>query len=316
MDAWREFVRGKRGKHDVQEFNLHLMDNILSLHHALRNHTYIHGAYAAFNISDPKPRNIHKARVRDRLLHHALHRLLYPFFDKTFIADSFSCRLNKGKHRAMNRFRGYAYGVSRNHTRTCWVLKCDIKRFFANVDHAALGSILREYIPDNHILWLLNRVIDSFSSTRVGVGLPLGNLTSQLLVNVYMNKFDQFVKHKLHARYYIRYADDFVIFSEDKEHLEKLISQIGKFLRDQLKLVLHPQKVFIKTLASGVDFLGWIHFSDCRTLRTTTRRRMIQRVSSHPTAGTVDSYSGLLQHGNAYALQKQVSTLFDMVPRV
>ena len=215
LEAWKEFIRGKRGKKDVQEFQLNLMGDILDLHHNLANHTYKHGPYQAFNINDPKPRKIHKAPVRDRLLHHAIHRQLYPFFDRVFIADSFSCRLGKGSHKAINRFRSFIYQVSRNHTRTCWILKCDIRKFFENIDHEILFRILRDYIPDGNILWLLGQIIDSFHS-RSDVGLPLGNLTSQLFVNIYMNKFDQFVKHKLKIKYYIRYSDDFVIISEDK----------------------------------------------------------------------------------------------------
>jgi retron-type reverse transcriptase len=127
LEAWREFLPGKRGKRDVQEFQLHLMDNILSLRADLINGTYRHGGYQAFKISDPKPRDIHKASVRDRLVHHAIYRQLYPFFDKTFIADSFSCRNQKGTHAAINRFRTFAYVVSKNDMRTCWVLQCDIR---------------------------------------------------------------------------------------------------------------------------------------------------------------------------------------------
>ncbi len=181
LAAWEEFVSGKRGKRDVQEFSLRLMDNIFLLHSDLASRTYMHGGYVAFNISDPKPRNIHKAMVRDRLLHHAVYRILYPFFDRTFVSDSFSCRLGKGTHKALNRFRTFADQASRNHTRTCWVLKCDIRKFFANIDHDILKHILAGYIPDKDILWLLGRVIDSFYSTRPSIGLPLGNLTSQLL---------------------------------------------------------------------------------------------------------------------------------------
>ena len=136
--AWKEFMRGKKNKKDVQEFQLHLMDNILALHQDLKNKTYKHGGYMAFNISDPKPRNIHKATVRDRLLHHAIYRILYPYFDKKFIHDSYSCRINKGTHKAINKFREYGRKVSKNNTKTCFVLKCDIRKFFANIDHKIL----------------------------------------------------------------------------------------------------------------------------------------------------------------------------------
>ena len=303
LEAWCEFIKGKRGKKDVQEFSLRLMDNILELHRDLSTHTYQHGGYQAFNISDPKPRNIHKAAVRDRLLHHAIYRVLYPFFDKTFIADSYSCRLGKGTHKAINRFRSLAYKVSRNNTHTCWILKCDIKKFFENIDHEVLRNILHQYISDERVLVLLSEVIDSFSSLRKGVGLPLGNLTSQIFVNIYMNEFDQFVKHKLKARYYIRYADDFIILSEGRRQLENLIFPIHQFLNHKLKLELHSDKIFVKTLASGVDFLGWVHFLDYRVLRTTTRRRMFRRIKISTVTETLNSYLGLLGHGNAQKLK-------------
>lgn len=306
VEAWGEFVRGKRGRRDVQEFGMHLMDTIFALHADLIHHTYRHGGYQAFNISDPKPRNIHKASVRDRLVHHALYRILYPFFERTFVADSYSCRLEKGTHKALDRFRAFSYNVSKNHTRTVWILKCDIRKFFASIDQTILMDILRIYIPDDEILWLLQEIIGSFSSTVPGVGLPLGNLTSQLLVNVYMNQFDQFMKHRLGVGYYVRYADDFVILSHDREWLYRLISQVDIFLRDRLRLTLHPDKVFIKTLSSGVDFLGWVHFPDHRVLRTATKWRMMKRLALYPTPESFASYRGLLQHGDTYKIQRAI----------
>lgn len=305
LEAWKEFVRGKRNKKDVQEFLFHLMDYTLSLHCDLNNHTYRHGSYQAFNISDPKPRNIHKASVRDRLLHHAIYRILYPFFDKTFISDSFSCRLEKGTHKALNRFRQFAHKASQNNTRTCWILKCDIKKFFASIDHQILLDILDSYISDKWIIWLLKEIIESFSA-KPGVGLPLGNLTSQLFVSVYMNEFDQFVKHKLKIRYYIRYADDFVILSGNKEYLENLIFPMNKFLFEELKLQLHPNKVSIKTLNSGIDFLGWVNFPYHRILRTATKRRMIRRIAESSMSETSNSYLGLLRHGNTKKLKNKL----------
>ena len=309
LEAWREFVRGKRKRKDVQEFELRLMDNILSLHKDLREKTYIHSDYEAFNISDPKPRSIHKASVRDRLLHHALYRILYPFFDTTFISGSFSCRKNKGSHKALDRFTALAYSVSHNHTRTLWVLKCDVRKFFASIDHKRLVRILEERIVDTDILWLLSKIISSFYAKEEGVGLPLGNLTSQLLVNIYMNEFDQFVKHALKVKAYVRYADDFVLLSTDKVELEQLLSRIEEFLRSDLRLELHPDKVSIHTLASGIDFLGWLHFPDHRVLRTTSKRRMLRLLEEEGKEERVQSYLGLLKHGNSYKLRKQVESL-------
>lgn len=317
LEAWKEFAKGKRNKKDVQEFSLKLMDNLFSLHDDLSNHTYKHGGYQAFKINDPKPRDIHKATVRDRLLHHAIYRKLYPFFDKTFIADSYSCRIGKGTHKAIDKFRKFSCKVSKNNTRNCCILKCDIRKFFANIDHEILLEILAEYIPDKKIILLLEDIVGSFS-VKPGVGLPLGNLTSQLLVNIYMNKFDQFVKHKMKAKYYIRYADDFVFLSEDEKLLKDYISAAEKFLRDELKLELHPDKVFIKTLSSGVDFLGMVNFFDHWILRTNTKRRMMKKlhsrhmdlksglISEESFNQSLQSYLGMLKHCNGYRVECEI----------
>jgi retron-type reverse transcriptase len=305
--SWREFLKHKRGRKDVQEFGVHLTDNILALHRDLIDKTYQHGGYTAFRINDPKPRDIHKAEVRDRHLHHALYNVLYPYFDPKFIFDSYSCRRNKGMHRAIDRFREFARKVSRNHTRTAWVLKCDIRKFFANIDHGILIDILRKHQLDEETISLLNRVIVSFhTKDRPGKGLPLGNLTSQLLVNVYMNEFDHYMKRVLKAKHYIRYADDFVILHEDRTYLEEILPEIATFLETKLGLSLHSNKVFIKTIASGVDFLGWVHFPHHRVLRTSTKRRMQRNLKEKVTLGVIASYHGVLSHGNTYKLRKVV----------
>lgn len=311
LDAWKEFICGKRSRRDVQEFEIDLMSNILSLHRDLITKQYRHSAYEAFNISDPKPRNIHKASVRDRLLHHALYRVMYPFFDKTFVPDSYSCRIGKGTHKAIQQFQRFAYQASNNHAKTVWALKCDIKKFFANIDHVVLLTILKQYIPNRDIVWLLDNIISSFQ-TGSGKGLPLGNLTSQLFVNIYMNEFDQFVKQQLKVKYYIRYADDFVILSTDKNWLITLVPVVQQYLAENLSLDLHPNKVSIQTLAGGVDFLGWVHLPAHRVLRTATKRRMRRRIIKHPTNETMQSYLGMLQHGDAYALRADVLNTYGL----
>jgi retron-type reverse transcriptase len=308
--AWQEFIRGKKSKPDVELFSRELMDNIIALQESLANKTYRHGDYESFFINDPKRRHIHKASVRDRLVHHAVYRLLYPFFDRTFIADSYSCRLDKGTHRAVNRFRQFVYKVSENNTKTCWILKCDIRKFFASIDHDILLNILKEYISDEDIIWLLENIIGSFNCPLdkggrrgIFIGLPLGNLTSQLFANVYMNEFDQWVKHWLRTKYYIRYSDDFVFLSSDKNELADIIPHIRRFLNQELKLNLHPDKISLKTIASGVDFLGWVNFPDYRLLRKTTRCRMLARIEKNPMPETLQSYLGLLKHGNTFKIQ-------------
>lgn len=314
LEAWQEFVCGKRSRKDVQEFERNLMQNIIKLHNDLSAKTYKHSVYHAFNISDPKPRNIHKAAVRDRLLHHALYRKLYPLFDKTFIAHSYSCRVGKGMHKALDTFRSFSFQVSKNHTKTVWVLKCDIRKFFASIDHAVLSEIVADHISDKDIRSLLLEIIDSFNSGLKGTGLPLGNLTSQLLVNVYMNKFDLFVKQKLKIKHYIRYADDFCILSPNKEWLKDLVPKIQSFLWQELRLKLHPAKISIGTVASGVDFLGWVHFPDHRVLRTTTKKRAFRGIrNKRGSTASVQSYLGILRHGNAHKIAGQVRKFAERI---
>ena len=287
------------------------MDNILKIYQEFLDKTYRHGGYQAFKINDPKTRDIHKASVRDRLIHHAIYRILYPYFDRKFIHDSYSCRIGKGMHRAINRFRDFGRKVSINNTRTVWILKCDIRKFFASIDHKILKNILKRYIQDKDVLWLLSQIIDSYYEFgKENIGLPLGNLTSQLLINIYLNGFDQFIKRKLKAKYYLRYADDFVIFSADKKWLGQILPEIKDFLEEELKLTLHPDKVYIKTLSSGVDFLGWVHFFNHRVLRNSTKWRMYRRIFDHPVNETYQSYLGLLQHGNSWKIKQLLEVLY------
>jgi RNA-directed DNA polymerase len=304
LKAWREFEKGKKNKKDVSIFSLNLSKNIFDLHNDLVCKRYQHGTYESFKINDPKPRDIHKAMVRDRLLHHAIYRILYPHIDKKFIYDSYSCRNFKGTHKAMIRLNKFFLKASKSNSKTCCVLKCDIRKFFASIDSEILLKILRKFIADEEVINLIKIVVDSFESTGKGKGLPLGNLTSQLLVNIYMNEFDQWIKHTMKIKWYVRYADDFVILSRDRNLLAELVLKISEFLDVYLKLILHPEKVHIKTFSSGVDFLGWVHFPNRRTLRTTTKKRMFKKLKvSEENKNILQSYLGLLSHGDTWKIQ-------------
>ena len=308
-EAWREFVRGKKLKKDVAEFSLNLSQNIFQLHDDLRSKTYQHGGYKAFQINDPKPRSIHKATVRDRLLHHAIYRVLYWHFDLKFVYDSYSCRYGKGTHRALNRFNQFVCQVSESDSRVCWILKCDVRKFFASIDQITLIEVVKKHISDPNTVWLIERVVESFQSTGPSKGLPLGNLTSQLLVNVYMNDFDQFAKHVLKQRYYLRYADDFVFMSHDRGGLLEVLSLVRGFLEEKLKLTLHSDKIFLQTATSGVDFLGWVNFPNHRVLRTTTKERMFRKLKDANNKPEVtQSYLGLLGQGNTHKLQSKINS--------
>lgn len=307
--SFKEFEKGKKYKPDVAEFKSRLVENLSSIHFDMLSQKYKHNGYFHFKISDPKPRDIHKASVRDRIVHHALYLALYPHFDPKFIFDSYSCRLNKGTHKAIRKFEYITRAESCNYTKTIWVLKCDIRKCFASVDKEVLKSILRRHIICPKTMSVICSVIDSFD--LFGKGIPLGNLTSQLFINIYLNEFDQWMKREVKVKKYIRYADDFVIISTDKKELEMLLPRMQDFLEKELKFQMHPNKVFIQKIHSGVDFLGWVHFPKHRVLRTKTKKRMFKNILTNPIKSVIFSYLGLLSHGNTYKLQKKVHSMVE-----
>lgn len=311
FQAWNDFRSGKKKKRDVILFERFLEDNLFNLHLTLKNKTYKHGGYHSFYVHDPKLRHIHKATVTDRVIHHLLYKYLYNLFDRHFIYDSYSCRLEKGTHKGVNRLAYFARKVSKNYTKSCWALKLDIKKFFASVDHEVLLKLLKRKIKDQDILWLFTQVINSFSSDRgVGKGVPLGNLTSQVFSNIYMDELDQFIKHKLKVRYYLRYADDFLILSSNKELLSRLIVPIEEFLKEELKLELHPKKIIFRKLDWGTDFLGYIVLPHYRLPRTKTRRRIFERlkekIGSENFNLSLQSYLGYLSHAESFRLTQEL----------
>lgn len=319
FNAWIEFRKGKRDKEDVQLFERNLEDNLFQLYVDLKNKTYRHSSYQSFYVNDPKQRHIHKASIRDRVVHHLLYKYLYELFDRGFIYDSYSCRLEKGTHKAIIRLEKLVRKISRNYTRPCWVVKCDVKKFFASIDHEILIKLLKTRVSDTYILQLLKEVIYSFSSDgRKGKGIPLGNLTSQVFANIYLNGLDQFIKHTLMIKYYLRYADDFLIISTKKEELETYIKLISAFLEEKLKLELHPRKIIFRNLYWGIDFLGYIVLPYYILPRTKTKRRIFKKIertiqsykkeeiSCETLHQSIQSYLGYLSHANTYKLSNNL----------
>jgi len=306
--SWCEFQKDKHNRFDVQFFWRHLEDNLFSLHSELKNKTYQHSDYTSFCITDPKSRHIHKACVRDRIVHHAIYRVLYPIFNPIFVDDSYSCRNKKGTHKAVKRLEKFSRIVSKNYTKPCWTLKCDIKKYFSSVNHQVLYDLIKRNLKDKQVLWLISEIISSFHSEiqrereRVKRGVPIGNLTSQLFANIYLNELDQFVKHRLKVKFYLRYCDDFVILENDLVELEKLIPEIKYFLYSKLKLELHPNKIIIRKLNQGIDFLGYVVLPHYRVLRTKTKRRMLKKANE----GNMQSYLGLIKHCSSYGLRQKL----------
>ena len=322
LRAWLEFRRGKRSKPDVQNFEFNLESNLVKLQEELLAGTYRHDSYQSFLISDPKLRHIHKASVRDRLLHQAIFRVLYPIFDTGFIFDSFSCRLNKGTHLAVSKLEKFLKKSSQNNHRPIFALKCDVKKFFDSINHEKLLYLIKRKIKCQKSLWLIERVIYSFENTK-GVGLPLGNVTSQLFANIYLNEFDQFIKRHLKVKHYLRYCDDFIILNPDQEALKSIIQPIRKFLNQRLNLNLHENKITLKKYTEGVDFLGYVVLFHHRILRTKTKRRIFKKIilkKSELERGlitlksfnqTLQSYFGVLTHCRGFKLSHKIKGFME-----
>ena len=320
FSAWQEFCRGKKKRIDVQQFEFNLEDNLFQLHQELKAKTYQHSHYTPFYIQDPKLRRIHKANIYDRVLHQAIFRVLYLIFDNAFIFDSYSCRLNKGTHRAVNRLEKFARKLSKNNHKNIFALKCDIKKFFDSVDQEILLALIKKKIKDNNTLWLIEKIIKSFKKER-NKGLPLGNVTSQLFANIYLNELDQFVKRKLKIRYYLRYCDDFVILGETKEYLSELVYLIDKFLKQKLKLTLHSDKIIMKKYHQGIDFLGYVVLPHYRALRIKNKRRMFKKIkkkhqdleanliSKKSFNQSLQSYFGVLKHCQGHKIKKKIEEI-------
>jgi len=319
--AWNEFKKGKENKLDVQQFFLQLENNIFALWRKIKNREYQHSKYINFHICDPKLRNINKAEVVDRVLHHSIVKHIEPLFERSFIFDSYSSRNGKGTHRAVKRLKKFCLMLTRNKTRTAWSLKCDIKKFFDSIDHEILLSLIGEKIKDKKLLNIIEEIIRSYNK-KTEKGIPLGNLTSQLFSNVYLNQFDHFVKRELRIKYYLRYADDFVILSEEKERLEKLAPILGNFLKTKLKLKLHPDKIFIRKIHQGIDFLGYVIFPNYIILRTKTKRRMLRKlskkkedlsnniISEESFSQSLQSHLGVLEHCKGFGIKKELESLY------
>lgn len=323
FQSWDQFKRGKRKRKDIQIFERNLEDHIFQLHHELLTFQYEAGSYDHFYVTDPKQRHISKAQVRDRLVHQMVYDILSPIFDKKFIFHSLSSRLGKGTHIGISQLQRMIRKVSQNGKTPCYGLKMDIRRFFDTIDHQILKVLIRKTIDDEKTLKIVDIIIDSFRVKEgQDVGIPLGNVTSQLFANIYLHELDDFIKQTLRERHYLRYCDDFIILSTDEGHLNSLIFSIQKFLTKTLKLELHPKKVIIRKLGQGIDFVGYVLFEKYVLLRVRTKRRMKKRLneaydcylSGKIEATSLDqrlqSYLGILSHANQRTLSQAIKNAY------
>jgi retron-type reverse transcriptase len=286
--AWKKAKKGKTKKDYVIEFEKNLLDNLLKLQEELKSLTYKPGPLKTFILRDPKIRKISKSDFRDRIVHHALCNIIEPIFDKTFIYDSCANRKGKGNLKAVERFYSFMRKVSRNGKINGWFndnqvkgycFKADIKHYFQEVEHRILIRIIRKKIEDEKVIWLIEQILSNhFVRDK---GMPLGNLTSQFFANVYLNELDYFVKHKLKAKYYLRYVDDFVILHSSKSQLEAWKGQIDEFLSNELKLEIHKEKSKIIPLSRGIDFVGFRNFYYFKLLRKRNLRKVLSKIECY-----------------------------------
>jgi hypothetical protein len=283
--AAKEALRGKRSRPPGAVFFGEQEKELPALHEELSGGTYRHGPYHYFWIHDPKERLVAAAPFRDRVVHHAIVRVIEPIFEKRFIEDSYACRRGKGTHAAMRRALHFARGWPQ-------AIKCDVSKYFPSIDHEVLMGLVGRVIGDGRLLDLLGRVLASHADAEVqewpadgGLfdyriqrkGLPIGNLTSQFLANVYLNPLDHFVKHDLRVKGYVRYMDDFVLFGDDRDRLRAHGRRIREKL-GELRLRMHPDKYRAMATADGVDFAGFVVFADGRIrVRSSSVRRFDRR---------------------------------------
>ena len=327
--AFKDARKGKRSRPDVAEFEFNLEENLLDLQKELQQEDYQPGEYRNFQIFDPKPRLISAAPFRDRVVHHALCRVIEPFFDRRFIYDSYACRKGKGTHAAVDRAQSFS-------ARYPYVLKCDIEHFFPRMDHEVLYGQFTRVLADSRTLRLCRLILksgahihqdvepayfmgDDLFSTLRPRGLPIGNLTSQFWANVYLNPLDHFIKRELKCPAYLRYVDDFLLFSDSKEYLHEWRSEVINFL-SSLRLTLHENEAQVFPTRTGIPFLGWRVYPDHLRLkrrngiafqrRFSEMQRQYQRgaITRERLEAGLQGWIAHVQHGQTWGLRRSLIT--------
>ena len=320
--------------------------HLLILEQELMNHTYNPGQSICFVVTKPKPREVFAADFRDRIIHHLLVSYLEPIWEKKFIHHSYSCRLNKGAHYAINDLKKSLKKVSQNFSQPSYYLQIDISAFFMSIKKDILFKIIKKYIKNPEILWLTEKIIfqdptknfyykgdptlfslipshKSLFKTPEYQGLPIGNLTSQFFANVYLNELDQFAKHQLKIGYYLRYVDDIVILHQNPKQLKVWHKHLDIFLKKNLKLHFHPKKTILKSIYCGINFVGFI----VKTRYSLIRRKNVGNLKrklwefNHKSIpenneifeeqlqeilSVINSYYGQFKHANTFNLRKSI----------
>lgn len=335
--AWEEARKGKRYRDDVLIFNQNYEEHLIDIQNQLIYETYEVGRYHTFYVYEPKKRLIMSLPFKDRIVQWAIYRKLFPLYENTFINDSYACRRGKGTHKAADKLQYWLRQTDRKPERY-YYLKMDISKYFYRVDHDILLKILAKRIKDERLLRLLEKIINC-ETTQFGLpmwkepdevevadrladkGMPIGNLTSQMFANIYLNEVDQYAKHKLHLHYYIRYMDDIIILHKDKKYLAEVRDLMEVFLDENLRLNLN-NKTVIRPCSMGVDFVGFRIWATHRRMKKKTAVKIKRNLKSHiqrvrhgeeskeRLERTIASYRGILSHCNSYGMRKSLNRLF------
>lgn len=331
LEAARKAQKGKRYRDNILAFNYNRESELLDLQATLIAQTYRPGAYRTFEIVEPKRRLISVAPYRDRVVHHALCNIIAPLVEPSFIYDSYANRVGKGSHRALDRFIHF----SRNRR---FVLQCDLQKYFPSIDHNIIKAVIRRKIKCKNTLWLIDSIIDNSNEQPPAVfhfpgddllspidrrrGLPIGNLTSQFFANWYLNPFDHFVKNTLRVKNYVRYVDDFALFSDSREFLQDARQAIEENLAT-LRLKIHPVKSQLFETRHGANFLGFRVLPDRIRVRTENLRRArrrlrrlhaeyaIGKLSLKELTQSLQGWEAHLKHGDTWQLRQQIFTSLE-----
>ena len=325
LAAAREASRHKRYRPDVARFNLDLERNVLAIQRQLQDRTYQPGPYRTFTIREPKPRLISAAPFYDRVVHHALCRVLEPVLDRTFIHHSYACRKGRGNHRALDRFVRWCAQYP-------YVLVCDVRKFFPSIDHQVVKYLVLRRVKDPGVLWLLDIIIDASCEQEPAAwhfpdddllvplsrrrGLPIGNLTSQVLANVVLDPVDHLVKEQLRVKGYLRYCDDMALFGQDKSRLHQARARMQEKLWS-LRLRLNEGKSRVRRTDEGITWLGFrvLPGGRLRVKRDSARRfsRRLRRLREGLRAGetSVEDVTRSVQAWLAHAAHGDCCKLCD-----
>lgn len=361
-ELYRHYIncrRNKRNTVNALKFEVRQELALLDLLDELNNRTYTPGRSVCFVNRRPKLREIFAADFRDRIVHHLVVSHLENYWERVFIHDSFACREGKGVHAAVDRLQTFLRQVTRNGKRRAWYLQLDIHSYFMCIDKARLWEMLEPHIEDEQIRWLTRLLVfhdcaadytprsprelldrvpphKSLRSVPSGRGLPIGNLNSQFFANVYLNRLDQFVKHELRCRHFLRYCDDFVLLSDSREQLIAWQTRIAQFLAEDLDLSLNDKRTRLRPVRDGVDFLGYIVRHDYRLVRRRVVGNLQERLNRFQDRYVVQgarcdsltfdlpaidrlrsvlaSYLGHFRHANAYQLWQSIWHRFNFLP--